>query len=661
MRTLPKNVIGTDSAWLLDLADLEPVEAFQHLAQIGAIGPRPAAGPFISDLPGSPWSFALEFAARCQLAEQSAVADATIETRPLTSLPFYSLCRGLYLPLIGWDAAREQSVFGTKTPPASDREALLGQFLNSSNGLTLAEKVGFFLADPFDGRVPPLSEESVIQMLSQAGGLSLSETRQRLVRLGSPPMLAASFKSLERSTPPLSSREVFLALNGLRQLKMNRRRELFSELLGRCGRLEAYCLVGLMLGKLHLNWGQRQGALQAALAARWGIAKESFEAAVGLRDIFSLTRLVEQEGVAALEKVVLQPLVAFRPCLAQTLDGDLSKVKLPAWAECKYDGIRLLVHKLTGADGRIQGAAYTRRRNDWYEMIPGLSLVLQSLPVQSCIVDGELHGTILTMEGTVRPATVYEVHQRLRGEGSAQLKFVAFDLLYLQGQDLTKLPLWQRRQQLERLITPLSAVPLPLPLQLSSGTQVENHEQLQRCYQQFRAQGHEGLMLKDIQAPYLIDQRSPYWRKKKPEISLELVLTGAFWGEQAGKTPGRFFDSYVVSCRRNDNSGGWQELGTVAGVDTAQTQSLVYEIQRQQLLTGQTIQYRGNDRVATGVALTPYLVVSVAFEGVVRDSASGEISLRGPRIRAIRSGELTLSEVARYEDLEKLALKDRLG
>ncbi len=651
------SVIAPNSEWMRELGGSNPCDAMQRLQSIGAIGPKASAEPFVSDLGDSPWSFSLEFAARCALEVAPVGPELSLE-----SLPFYSLCRGLYLPLLGWDAERQRSVFGVVAPALADREAriaLMNQFVVRENGLSLSEKVALFLTDPFEGRAPALSEESLMRCLSQLAGTTMSDLRKKLVRIGSLLLLGASFKNNERSEPPLTSREVILCLQGLKKLKVARRREIVEDLFQRCGRLEAYCLLGLLVGKLHLSWSQRQGDLQRWLAQRWSVQVESLESAVGLRDLFSLTRMVEAEGPESINKVVLQPLIAFRPCLAQSLDGGLDGVKFPAWAECKYDGIRILVHKDKDSSGRMLTAAYTRRRNDWSELIPGLQPILSMLPANSAILDAELHGTILGMDGSVKPATVYEVHQRLRGEGTAQLRLVIFDILYQNGADLTKFPFQQRRRLMEQLCTPLTVMALPLPVVVSSGSLVENSEQLNRAYQQFRRQGHEGLMLKDLNGPYLIDQRSPYWKKKKPELSLELVVTGAFWGESAGVTSApRIFDSYVVSCREPQ---GWHELGTVAGVDAQQTQSLVWEIQRNQLLTGRPIQYRGNDRVATGVALNPHLVVTVAFEGVVRDSVSGELSLRSPRIRAIRSGELSLQEVATLHDLETLALKDRLS
>ena len=623
----------------------------RSLRDIGAVGPKAELPPHLDGEPAL--SPSLQFAARVLL-------DLEPEALPgsLDSLPFYSLCRGLYLPLLGWGPERELQTLGTQTPfvaGAEERGALLQKFFDSELGLSLEEKMMLFLADPFRDKAPSLGEETILNLLAQSSGRLVVELRKELVRSGGLPMLAASLRNRERSHPPLASREVILCLSELRRLPVRRRRMVVSDLLERCGKLESFCLVGLLTGKLHLAWSQRAGALLELLAGKWGVSAEDLETAAGLRDLFSLARLVREQGSEALRQVVLQPLTPFRPALAQSL-GD--STVFPVWAECKYDGIRLLVHKGADASGRIQGAAYTRKRHDWSELIPGLPQVLQCLPARTLILDGELHGTILSEQGVPRPASVYEVHQRIRGEGCVQLRYVVFDVLFMDGRDLTRMPFVQRRGLIERLIAPLQGLPLMLPVQISQGGQVDNSEQLNRLYQQFRRQGHEGLMIKLLDAGYAINQRTPAWLKRKPELSLELALTGAFWGEKQGPGGNRVFDAYALSCLRGDRL---EIVGTVAGVDQTQTQQIVWEIGRQQLLTGRTLEHRGHERVATGVELSPYIVVSVTFEAVIKDFPADKISLRGPRIKALRSGEMSVREVARFEDLEKLALRDRLA
>ncbi len=596
---------------------------------------------------------ALYLAARKALEE-----DPQAPAEALDSLPFYSLCRGLLLPLMNMPADRERRLFGCTSEVLNpeQRKELVSQFLRKPLGLKLPEKIGVILGDPFQGHAPGVREDSLTNVLSSLSFTPIKKVRQAIPQAGDLAGLFAMSRQTEKSDPPLATRVVLLALEGLHDFTLKERRELLRELYQQCGRLEAYCLTGLILNKLHLALSARQDYLHEILARQFNAPLDSVELVATLRDPFELCRILENEGPAGLDKVTIAPLSPLRPALAgATIDKDL---KLPTWLECKYDGVRLMIHKDTDPQGRPLVAAYTRKRNDWVELIPGIRPLAQALPCQSVILDGELHGTVLSESGVPRPCTVYEVHEFLRGGPPVNLRYVGFDLLYLNGQDLTKLPFRERRRQLEALLAWPSQTPLPLPLAISQGSHVDTKEAMNRLYEQYRRQGHEGAMVKVEDAPYPVAERTNHWQKRKPEETLEMVITAAFWSDptQAGQ---RMFDSYLLSCR-DPQTGGLKEVATVGQLDGQTTMRLVQAIMGNNLLTGRPVEHKGSQRTASGVQLAPYLIVSVKYEAVVRDE-DGEISLRSPRIAALRPGEMPLSEIASLDDLRRILLKQGLS
>ncbi|MBW2737110.1 MAG: hypothetical protein JRH20_32415, partial [Deltaproteobacteria bacterium] len=240
-----------------------------------------------------------------------------------------------------------------------------------------------------------------------------------------------------------------------------------------------------------------------------------------------------------------------RPALASGSTDDIKQY--PVWVERKYDGIRLMLHRSTDDRGSTLCGAYTRNRGDWIELITGMAATLRMLPARSAIIDGELYGTVLTPTGMARPATVYEVHGSLQGEraGAVNLRFAAFDLLYIEGRDLTELPLAQRRQLLQTLIGPISAMPLPIPFSVAEGQLAKSKEDVNRLYQHFRAQGYEGVITKDLQGPYRLAARDPNWNKKKPVVTLDLVLIGAVLAVTTKDHAG-MFGSFVIAAKRAD-------------------------------------------------------------------------------------------------------------
>jgi DNA ligase-1 len=378
--------------------------------------------------------------------------------------------------------------------------------------------------------------------------------------------------------------------------------------------------------------------------------------AVALSDIFEVAKILEKEGEAGLKKLVLKPLNPVSPALAGTKEL-VQQTSFPLWVECKYDGIRLLLHKETSNQGATKFAAFTRRKYDWLEMVFPLCSALKSIFAHSFILDGELHGKVTDLENGVREATVYEIYRNLQGDTTVpvRLQYIAFDILYINGRDVILLPFMERRKILEQLISPLSPMNFPIPILLSQGWQVEDSRGLQKWYQYFRSQGHEGIVAKVMDAPYSLGQRTNDWLKKKEAIYLDLALTGAFWSfaESGPKT----FSSYQLCCR---GERGFIPVAFAAGLDKQSNWEIIQRISQEGLLTGKALEYRSSSGTHTGIELAASIVVTVKFESIVADSQK-QYSLRDPKIVQIRpKGDITIEDVDTYEIIRQLYLKQRL-
>jgi len=154
----------------------------------------------------------------------------------------------------------------------------------------------------------------------------------------------------------------------------------------------------------------------------------------------------------------------------------------PEWTfERKFDGIRLLAFR-EGADVRLLS------RNGLSQNCPPVAAALASLAVQDVILDGELTW------------------------GSAGVAYHVFDIPWLNGQDMTPLPLEQRRAALDAIV-------LTPPLQRV--TLLEGADPWVKACQE----GWEGVIAKRQGSRYE-HRRSPHWLKMKCELSQELVVGG---------------------------------------------------------------------------------------------------------------------------------------
>ena len=110
-------------------------------------------------------------------------------------------------------------------------------------------------------------------------------------------------------------------------------------------------------------------------------------------------------------------------------------------------GARDQVRRLSPAIARRgrRGVLSTRSGLDWTEKFPEIARAAQKLP--DCIIDGE----IVALDSRRVPSFA-DLQAALSERNTAQLTFFGFDLLYLKGEDLRELPLFQRKQRLAALL-----------------------------------------------------------------------------------------------------------------------------------------------------------------------------------------------------------------
>lgn len=640
-------IVQTDDvrAWLEGATDLGGMTR--------SIGQARLEDDFVERAFGMPLH--LRFAVERLAADEH--GDAPVSA--LDSIPFYSLCRGLFLPLSAMAPERAAQLFGIRVeapPDTAGREALLLRFFEKEVGLSIPQKIAAILGDPFRGRRGTLRRDSLVRLLMSMALTGQRETIDRLNVVGDVSVLFAESRRELRGDPPLTAAEVLESLRFLPDEGRNRKFDLCRSILSRCGKLEAYFLAKLLLRRAGFGFEYQGEVLTRALASRFHAPAEQVGHAMALTDAFHVARVLETEGVAGLKAIQLKPLVPVRPALAGGTTDEIARY--PVWVERKYDGIRLMLHKATDATGSVLLAAYTRARNDWIELVRGLDATLRAVPGHSIIIDGELHGTIFDLEG-VRPATVYEVYAYLQGDRSApvSLKFAAFDIIYLNGRDLTPLPLHERRRVLGALLGPLASWPLPVPVSVSEGHLAESRDDVNRLFLHFRAQGYEGVIAKDLEGPYRLAERDPTWLKRKPEITLDLVLLAAVFAVTSKENVG-LFGSYAIGARRPD--GSFEDVGDVAGIDRLRDAEIQGEIVREGLATGRRIERKSASGVRSGLELVPRIVVTVKFEGIARDVEDGGLALRSPKLMAIRADK-PAAEVDTTTAIEALYLRQRVG
>jgi bifunctional non-homologous end joining protein LigD len=178
-------------------------------------------------------------------------------------------------------------------------------------------------------------------------------------------------------------------------------------------------------------------------------------------------------------------------------------VKAPFPGFIKFDGYRVQLHLAHEAV-----TVYTRRGNDWTKRFKKVADEAWHISAGSAIIDGEI------VVPAANGATDFSVLQNeLKGK-STKIVMVAFDLLYLNGYDLRKLPLIERKSHLKKLIAKTA-------IQFSESFEVDGPE----MYQHACSIGLEGVVSKVRDSRYL-SGRVNDWVKKTCQQRETLPIAG---------------------------------------------------------------------------------------------------------------------------------------
>ncbi|MCH6168105.1 ATP-dependent DNA ligase [Pseudonocardia alaniniphila] len=386
-----------------------------------------------------------------------------------------------------------------------------------------------------------------------------------------------------------------------------RRTALLAELFGAATADEQEFLRRLLTGEL------RQGALEGVMLEAVAAAAEVPAAAV--RRAFMLSgrlpataRLALTEGVAGLDAVSLQVGRPVRPMLASpaaTLDAALAEIGPRASVEYKLDGARIQVHR-EGDDVRV----WTRTLREITSSVPELVELVRSLPCRSVVLDGET----LALRDDGRPRPFQETMSRFgAAAGELLLQPFFFDCLHLDGTDLLDAPLAQR---LDALDTAVGSHRMP-------GLIAPTGEEAAALLDQAIAVGHEGVMVKSLDAPYAAGRRGRAWQKVKPVHTLDLVVLGAEWGH--GRRSNQLSNIHLGA--RDPDGGEPIMVGKT------------FKGMTDELLAWQTSTFPAltRERSAHVVLLRPELVVEIELDGAQRSPRyPGGVALRFARVLRYR-------------------------
>ncbi|MCC8539138.1 DNA ligase D [Xanthomonas axonopodis pv. poinsettiicola] len=273
--------------------------------------------------------------------------------------------------------------------------------------------------------------------------------------------------------------------------------------------------------------------------------------------------------------------------------------------EIKWDGYRILA---TVTDGQVR--LWSRNALEWTDKVPDIRDAIQSLGLRFAQLDGEL----IAGRGTKQDFNLLQA--TLAGERQMPLALAVFDLLHLDGVDISQAPLRARKQLLQQLLADASTT------HLAYSSHVEGDGQ-----QAFRVAGEqqfEGIVSKRADRAYH-PGRSDDWRKTKQLASQEYAVVGY----NAPKGSLRGFGSLLLATP--DPVHGWSYVGRVG---TGFSDALMAELTPQLEGGGRTptVHVPTDDTDLRGARwFAPRFVVEVVYRGI-----GGQHLLRQASFKAMR-------------------------
>lgn len=448
---------------------------------------------------------------------------------------------------------------------------------------------------------------------------------------------------------------------------------LVAELLTSATPLEARYIIKTVLEEMRAGMGEgtmRDAIVWAYFGKELGINYVSEKNDIGIEDreryneyaaavqdaynvVLDFAAVAEmcKGGIKALQKVSLKPGQPIKVMLAQKV-GDIKEgfevVGRPAALEYKYDGFRMLV-SIDKKEIRI----FTRRMENVTTQFPDVvAAVKEHISAESAIIDCEAVGF---SPKTGKYIAFQKISQRIKRKYNIDeikkefpVELNVFDIVFYNGKSLLQEKFSERRKLVEKIVKH----PEKLNIKPSNYILTDDDKKAAAFYKESLAAGCEGIMLKNLSAPYKPGSRVGYMIKLKPVMDpLDLVIVGAEWGE--GKRA-KWLSSFILACRDND-SGEYLEIGRVGTGFKEKTGEDVSFEQLTELLKPLITSEKGMI-----ITVKPRIVLAVDYEEIQKSPTySSGYALRFPRVKEIRD-DRNAESISTLEEVEE-AYKTQRG
>src|SRR3989338_2541678 len=479
------------------------------------------------------------------------------------------------------------------------------------------------------------------KVIERVTGASNSEVVEKFKTTGDLGLAAEKLME-KRKQDSLARRELTIdhVFDNLRKLptitgqgSQDKKIGLIAELLSAAGPKEARYIVRTALGQMRI--GVAAGIVRDAIAKAFSQdAKEIDRIHDILGDFGKVAEMAKKDKLKA-EMQVGIPLRVMLADRAADLKEAMEKFEKVA-IETKYDGFRIQCHK-NGNDVKV----FSRRMENVTRQFPDIvAMVKEGVTARQCIIEGE---ALAIKAGRPQPfqtlsRRIQRKHDIERTVKEIPVQVNLFDLLYMDGVSYLNETFRERWNQLNKIISENKS------FKLAEHLETEDFEKADKFYKKSLAAGQEGVIVKNLDAPYQPGKRVGYWLKDKSILDpLDLVVVGAEWGE--GRKA-KWFSSVILAARDNEKL-----------VSTGRMASGFTEEQLEELT--KTLKPLIISEEGKVVTVKPQVVLEIGYEELQKSPKyESGYAMRFPRLLNFRSDKspedcTTLKEIEKIYNLQR--------
>ena len=434
------------------------------------------------------------------------------------------------------------------------------------------------IAPDFAGVELGMADRLVAKAIAFTVGETESSISEMMIKLGDPGTVAekliADKKQMTLFSETLTLGRVISSLTAIAQTEgrdsQGRKMKYLSNMLHDSDPVEARYLCRIVTGRMRTGVAAMTVLDALALSFADKDARPEIERAYNVTsDLGLVGATLAGHGMAGISKIRVKLGNPIRVMLAERLPS-LTHILEKMGGECameyKYDGIRVQAH--IGPDGV---KLYSRRLEDLTSNFPDIAESLKSrLNGKDAIIEGEC--VAIDKEGKMMPFQTVTHRRRKHGMDDAvndyPVNIFMFDILYLNGKDLTNLPYTERRKLLS------DSFSISGKIGLTTMMLVSGPEEAETFFEDALRARCEGIIAKSIgrESVYRAGSRGFLWIKYKKDYStnlmdsFDLVVVGALYG--MGKRAGKY--GALLMAAFNHDTGMYStvcKLGT--GFDDA--------------------------------------------------------------------------------------------